>query len=240
MAWSSQIIAIGLQGTGLAPPRTAAGPIALDLNLEIGDQGVRKADIYGRSVTVDLAVTEGALGTNGLNVVVGFDTTAVSFSEFVLTDLYQIATPIVTGAADSAEFSVVFFGDGTAQRASGSAGRLRFTFLNESLSAEIRIVRASFALPSGPVPLNIGSEGARITVKRSLGPAADFDGDGSVGFTDFILFAGKFGTSAGNAGFNPIFDLDGNGSVGFTDFILFGGQFGTGSGKPVLTKPTQH
>ena len=50
---------------------------------------------------------------------------------------------------------------------------------------------------------------------------ADFDGDGQVGFSDFILFAGAFGSA------NAAFDLDGDGSVGFADFILFAAAFGT-------------
>ena len=44
---------------------------------------------------------------------------------------------------------------------------------------------------------------------------ADFDGDGAVGFTDFLLFAEAFGTS------DPIYDLDGDGGVGFPDFLQF-------------------
>jgi len=45
---------------------------------------------------------------------------------------------------------------------------------------------------------------------------ADFDGDGSVGFADFLAFAGAFGTVAAQ------FDLDGSGgSVDFTDFLIF-------------------
>ena len=50
--------------------------------------------------------------------------------------------------------------------------------------------------------------------------AADFDGDGEVGFSDFSLFAEAFG------GDDPRFDLDGNGVVDFADFFLFADHFG--------------
>ncbi len=50
--------------------------------------------------------------------------------------------------------------------------------------------------------------------------AADFDGDGEVGFSDFFLFAEAFG------GGDPRFDLDGNGVVDFSDFFLFADHFG--------------
>ena len=55
---------------------------------------------------------------------------------------------------------------------------------------------------------------------------ADFDGDGTVGFTDFLQFAAQFGLSQGAEGYDARFDLDGNGAIGFSDFLLFAGAFG--------------
>jgi hypothetical protein len=49
---------------------------------------------------------------------------------------------------------------------------------------------------------------------------ADFDGDGSVGFSDFLIFALVFGTNETKC------DLDGDGSVGFANFLLFAFEFG--------------
>ena len=48
----------------------------------------------------------------------------------------------------------------------------------------------------------------------------DFDGDGEVGFGDFVLFARAFGGS--DAGF----DLNDSGTVDFADFLLFARYFG--------------
>ena len=58
---------------------------------------------------------------------------------------------------------------------------------------------------------------------------ADFDGDGTVGFPDFLQFAGNFGLSQGDEGYDARFDLDGNGAIGFGDFVIFAGAFGTGT-----------
>ena len=58
---------------------------------------------------------------------------------------------------------------------------------------------------------------------------ADFDGDGTVGFSDFLQFAAKFGLSQGDAGYDARFDLDGDGTVGFSDFLIFAGSFGEGA-----------
>ena len=56
--------------------------------------------------------------------------------------------------------------------------------------------------------------------------SADFDGNGTVGFTDFVQFAAQFGLSQGDEGYEGRFDLDGNGAIGFGDFLIFAGAFG--------------
>lgn len=52
---------------------------------------------------------------------------------------------------------------------------------------------------------------------RATGQAlrSDFDSNGSVNFTDFVLFAQAYGGS------NSVFDLDRGGTVDFSDFLLF-------------------
>ena len=54
----------------------------------------------------------------------------------------------------------------------------------------------------------------------------DFDGDGTVGFGDFLMFAAVFGRSQGDAGYDAQYDLDGDGVIGFGDFLIFAGAFG--------------
>ncbi len=62
--------------------------------------------------------------------------------------------------------------------------------------------------------------------------SADFDGNGTVDFTDFLTFAQGFGKSAGQADFNAKLDLDGNGTIDFPDFLLFVSAFGGSSSTP--------
>jgi hypothetical protein len=54
----------------------------------------------------------------------------------------------------------------------------------------------------------------------------DLDGDGVRNVTDFGLFADAYGSSLGDANYNPDADLDGDGSVNVTDFSLFAAVFG--------------
>ncbi len=56
--------------------------------------------------------------------------------------------------------------------------------------------------------------------------AADFDGNGEVNLGDFGVFGAAFGSTAGDANYNPDADFDGNGEVNLGDFGVFGGQFG--------------
>ena len=55
--------------------------------------------------------------------------------------------------------------------------------------------------------------------------ASDFDGDGTVGFPDFLQFAAQVGLSQGDAGYDARFDLNGD----FGDFVIFARSFGQGS-----------
>lgn len=71
-----------------------------------------------------------------------------------------------------------------------------------------------------------GPRGLAISPASATSQPADFDSDGKVGFTDFLLFANSFGSSAEFFGFDARMDLDSNGSVDFADFILFAEAFG--------------
>ena len=55
---------------------------------------------------------------------------------------------------------------------------------------------------------------------------ADFDGDGRVGFADFVQFAVQFGLRQGDARYDARFDLDEDGTIGFGDFVIFANAFG--------------
>ena len=61
---------------------------------------------------------------------------------------------------------------------------------------------------------------------NSSHPSADFDGNGTVAFQDFLLFVEAFGTQEGQQEYKPIYDLDGNGEIGFSDFLIFVDNFG--------------
>jgi len=69
-------------------------------------------------------------------------------------------------------------------------------------------------------------QGRGVEVLFSRSPTPDFDGNGTVGIGDFLLFVTQFGLSRGDAGYDARFDLDGNGTIGISDFLIFVDAFG--------------
>ena len=65
----------------------------------------------------------------------------------------------------------------------------------------------------------------------------DFDGDGTVGFGDFVIFAGVFGSSQGDEKYDGRYDLSGDGEVGLPDFVIFARNFGKDVPSPVVSIP---
>ena len=54
----------------------------------------------------------------------------------------------------------------------------------------------------------------------------DFNGNGEVNISDFLLFANHFETSRGDGMYDARYDLDSNNEIGFSDFLIFVNNFG--------------
>ena len=65
----------------------------------------------------------------------------------------------------------------------------------------------------------------------------DFDGDGTIGFGDFLIFAGAFGASQADGNYDATYDLNEDGEIGFSDFVIFAQNFGKAAPSPVVTIP---
>ena len=78
-----------------------------------------------------------------------------------------------------------------------------------------------------PVTLILSKAASDVIVGAEPRPNPDFDGDGIVGFPDFLQFAARFGLSRDMEEYDARFDLDGDGSIAFSDFLIFAAAFGT-------------
>lgn len=75
---------------------------------------------------------------------------------------------------------------------------------------------------------------------RDTASIPDFDGDGTIGFGDFVIFAGVFGARQGDEKYLARYDLNGDGEIGFSDFVIFAQNFGKDVPSPVVTIPDAH
>ncbi len=63
-----------------------------------------------------------------------------------------------------------------------------------------------------------------VVVGRLTG---DFDGNGTVNFDDFFLFADSFGSTPASENWSVVFDLVGDDVINFDDFFVFADSFGS-------------
>ncbi len=70
------------------------------------------------------------------------------------------------------------------------------------------------------------SPAAGVALQVAAPPSPDFDGDGVVGFSDFVAFAGVFGSQRGDGKYVAKYDLNNDGSIGFDDLLIFAESFG--------------
>ncbi len=69
----------------------------------------------------------------------------------------------------------------------------------------------------------------------------DFDKDGSVGFSDFLILAQAFGTQQGDPKFKSIVDINQDNTINFSDFVSFAFVFGSNGTRwtiPVIINNT--
>ena len=206
----------------------ARGAIALDLNPDLGDQvqrQTRSVPKAGDTVVVDVVAVEGALGNTGFQVKLKYSASQLEYVKFDPTDVYAGALVILDQAPGMVEASVAIMGGQTSKDA-GSLGQATFKVLDGFTGeTKVELVGASF-----DNPVMVGGGGAYVVIGGAVSgpPSPDFDGDGEVGFTDFIMFAQVFGANKGDGRYAAKFDLDQDDNIGFTDFI----QFAQAYGKP--------
>ena len=92
------------------------------------------------------------------------------------------------------------------------------------------LVLLAFIYPAATVSDsdNNGAATLAITVEDNAdnAPLSDFDGDGTIGIGDFLIFVDVFGSRQGDEKYEARYDLDGNGEIGISDFLIFIQDFG--------------
>ena len=218
--------------------QTSADPISLDADADAGQQGATVVDgvTAGETVLVEL------IGS-GLDDVSGYAAT-LTYSGGLVYDGFTASSliPGFSGLQLTGSGQVEIGGasvSGTATASDGRLGVARF-IVGPAFGGEATITLAggTFAGQLGEQTLDLA--GAVTVLGSAAAKNSDFDGDGVVGFSDFLTFAGAFGKTVSTDASAAPFDLDDDGSVGFLDFLVFAADFGKtiGAGKPAIPATT--
>ena len=216
-------VSFPVAGKGLRPESTSFSlALVVDAPKNQGvyivpSDGVIAIEIHGQQV-------KDAIGFRAL-----FDSDAQSF---VYTG-FDIGDDIPNGHSpgpyyprdpSSVEVMAASFG-GRIAEPSARLGIIRFTATNTFQTGQVRLryarIRRSGQFEAFAYPLVV-----RFSEQGGLKATPDFDGDGIVSFSDFILFVAVFGTRQGASEYNARYDLDGDGAIGFSDFLIFASAFG--------------
>jgi hypothetical protein len=217
------------------PEVPLSGTARLDLNTAAGDQSQRQTFTVpeaGSIITVDVALAEGGDKRSGFDIILTYDASQLAVQTARPVDLFEGAFLMPSQGEGQLRLTALLLGSSSGNRDNGSIAQVTFTIL-DGFSGESQVVLESALLGTAFKidSIQVGTQtsivmlGGEITTVVLEKP--DFDGDGAVGFTDFLIFAGGFGATIGDQSFNPILDLDQNGDVGFADFLVFAQAFGT-------------
>ena len=132
------------------------------------------------------------------------------------------------------QVSMVSFGS-SATVSMGLMGTIHFRTTRTFSNTTIRLTRAILSRDGQFETISLN-----VTVALLSVPSPDFDGDGRVGFTDFVLFASRFGSTPGDGTYEAKYDLDIDNAIGFSDFVIFAHDFGKEVSSPGDSTPKMY
>lgn len=199
--------------------------ILMDLNGDDGNQNklLKKGIKAGDEIGVEIYVAN-LPDITAFKATLSYDSAQLAYGSFnagkVLPDILPLAIP----KENAIELNIAATGGSSSTAETGLLGTAKFVVQpGFADSTDITMDAIAFSISGVLQTLS-----PALSVKLSSEPdlLGDFDGDGSVGFADFILFAQSFGQTVDNPGYNPSYDLDGDDSIGFSDFVTFAQNFG--------------
>ena len=221
------IIAIALLMHPLSLSSQNSFSLSLDANGAAGDQAVTSLNTPADQVVSIQVFGSNIQNANGFGIRFEYDANQVVYEGFDAGSVLP-GTPQVleTHGANptSVEIGVASLGGATTV-SNGLVGTIRFRTTHWFSGTTIRLVQAELirGVQIETVTLTARVE---LSLHVSTAPPPDFDGDGTVGVSDFLLFIGRFWSSAGDGIYEAKYDLDGDGLIGFPDFLIFTYDFG--------------
>ena len=198
--------------------------LSLDGDSAAGDQAVTSLDVSPGSVVSLQVFGKDIQNADGIFARFEYDATQVLYEGFepgsILPNAQVLALPSMNPTA--IEVSLVSFG-GQVVADSGLVGSIRFRTTSAFSGTKLRLVRAE--LGRGGQREEVTFDNTSVALQLAV-LTPDFNGDGRVDLSDFLLFASQFGLNRGDEQYDAKYDLDGDGTIGFGDFLIFGRSFG--------------
>jgi hypothetical protein len=215
------VVSITLNGEGSIPVVT----VDLDIDDIDSQKKLLKGLRAGDEVSLQIFGNE-MPALNGFSAVFNFDKIHVKVADnqkFQVGSFLSGALPIVTSTDTSLVANIASTG-GVSTAKDALLGTAQFILLEGFAdSTTISLQSMTFSALGGLTTVDLGLV---VVLSAESDLVGDFDGNGEVGFTDFLQFAQNFGKKSGEDGFDGAFDFDKNNEVGFTDFLTFAQQFG--------------
>ncbi|MCY3868443.1 MAG: hypothetical protein OXG87_02725, partial [Gemmatimonadetes bacterium] len=230
--------------------KIAVGPnantvLSLDLITDGGtgnqiDDGVTSGVVSGQGTKIVVEVFAKGVTTSlvGVKILFDFDASVLTLDK-VENSAFALAIPEATGANFAATTPVTL-------PSSGFLARAEFSTVADVTNKEFTLGIKQVTLAESAASSDVITTTNAISFNAMISP--DFDGDGRVGFADFLAFAGQFGSRQGDGRYEAKYDLDSDGAIGFSDFLIFSSSFGQqvspsnggssgGSGTPPTSTP---
>ena len=211
----------------VAAGANANATLSLDLipNGGAGNQrndGVTSGTVSGRGTKIAIEVFATGVTTPliGMQLRFDFDASLVTFVK-AENRAFSLPLPHPTGT-DFAATSPVRLAS------SGFLTRAEFTTATDVAGRAFSIGIASVTLSESLSSRDTLTTTSRVefNAMAPMAPTPDFDGNGMVGFSDFLAFAGRYGTRQGEGSYRAKYDLNRDGAIDFSDFLIFAGSYG--------------
>ena len=201
--------------------------LSLDANSAAGDQAVTSVNTSADQNVSIQVFGSNVQNANAFGLRFEYDTGQVTYQGFdsgsVLPGTPQILPQHGTNPPH-VEIGLASLGS-QATVNSGLVGTIRFRTTAAFSGTAIRLVSGKLSRGSNLETVTLT---ARVELQAgSVTPSPDFDGDGTVSISDFLLFVNHFGLSRGDAGYDAQYDLDSNDGIGISDFLIFVNNFGS-------------
>ena len=198
-------------------PQPVSFSLALDLDDTAGDQAVSSLDLLpDQSFSIQIFGSN-IQNATGISVRLAYEATQLVYEGFDAGEALPDANTLVEQDSTSVGIDVSSL-SGSATANAGWVGTVRFRTTASFSDTEIWLVHAELARGGGSEAI---SPALGVALQVTAFPSPDFDGNGQVGFSDFVAFGDAYGSRHGDETYSAKYDLNRGGSIGFDDLLIF-------------------